>query len=159
MNMTDILDKSNTAFQVIGTTLIGIPALAKILAFVSTKINPVIAVISTIISVVSMFFGNSKEEQEREKQNKLRGNIQNNAIPNIINKLEPTIENALKDISDTFFKEIEFSINQEKDELIKSLNMAKNEKEEYMDDIKIRTKEFEKAIEKLSDLKNKLINI
>lgn len=156
MDISNIVDKSNTALQVVGTTLIGIPSLAKILTFVSTKINPVITVLSTIINVVSMFFGNSKEDQEREKQNKLRDNIKNSAIPNIINKLDPTINNALRDISDNFFKELEASINAQKDELIESLNSAKNEKKEYLDDIKSQTKDFEDSIERLNGFKNKL---
>ncbi len=164
-NISDLIEKStenlNTLSALIQSTplLLKIPALANLLKFISTKMNPAIAVISTIVTIVNTFFGKSKEEQEKEARDKMKENIKSTVIPQIIMQLQPTITNALTEIQNEFFKEIEKSINEQKENLIGSLTQAKEEKEKYKNEIRSRIKEFKEVIKKLDSCYAKTLQI
>jgi len=161
-DISSFISKSDMAIEVISTTiksssiLLNIPALTSLIKFLGTKLNPILAVISTLVSIASIFMGKSKEQQEREAYEQKRDNIKNNIIPQIIMELKPTLNDALSNIKDEFFKELENSIEKQKNELIASLNMAKDEKEKYKDEIKSKIEEFEYLIKKLKNLYSKI---
>ncbi len=159
-DILDFTDKSKTAIDIILTTTrdLQIPTLLYILRIISTKINPILMIISTIVSVVSMFFGKSKEEQQREARETMKDKILN-AIPSIIAELQPNIISTLDEIKDEFFIEIENSINGQKDELISSLNRAKDEKEIYKSDFKKQIDSFDILIERVDNSKQRLLEI
>ena len=156
VDMSDFLDKGKSTIDMISYVveqtplLLKIPILANILKFILTKVNPIITVISTIVGIASMFFGKSKEEQERENYEQIRYNIQHNTIPEIIVNLEPTIIEILNEIKKEFFMELENSINKQKEELINSLNQAKEEKEKYKNEIINKINDFENLINKFN---------
>jgi GTP-binding protein EngB required for normal cell division len=168
VDISDFLDKGKSAIDMVSDIikhtplLLQIPALAKLLKILMTKINPIVAIISTIVSIASTFFGKSKEEQEREAHEQMRHNIKNHTIPEIIINLESTIIDILETIKEEFFIEIEKSINQQKEELLSSLNMAKEEKERYkseinkkIDDFKSLISQFNDSIERVTMIKQK----
>lgn len=164
-NISDLIEKSNSALNVLDTLikssplLLKIPVLANLLKIISTKIHPAIAVISTLVSIVSTFFWKSKEEQEKVAKEKMKENIKSNVIPQIVMQLQPTITNALTEIQNNFFKEIEKSINEQKENLIDSLNQAKEEKKKYKNEIKTKVEDFEKIIEELNTCHNEVIKL
>jgi len=164
-NISSFISKSDIAIGIMTTTikasstLVKIPALASLITFLSTKLNPVLAVISTLVSIASMFMGKSKEEQDREAYQQKINNIKNNIIPKVIMELRPTLSEALSNIQKEFFKELENSIDKQKNELIASLNMAKDEKEKYKDDIKSQVKNFEHLMERFKNIYSKVISL
>ena len=113
VDISDFLDKGKSTIDMVSDIikhtplLLQIPALANILKFILTKVNPIITVISTIVSVASTFFGKSKEEQEKEAQEQMRNTIKNRTIPEIIMNLESTIIDTLEKIKEEFFMELE----------------------------------------------------
>ncbi len=164
-DISSFINKSDMAIEVISTTikassiLLKIPALASLLGFLSSKLKPILDVVSTLVSIASMFMGKSKEQQEKEAYQQKINNIKNNIIPKIVMELRPTLNEALSKIQKEFFKELENSINKQKNDLIASLNMAKEEKEKYKDDIKSQVENFEYLIEKFYDFYNKIERI
>jgi len=154
-DISDFIGKSQLAIGVVGELvkntpiLMQIPAIANLVKLVLSRINPVVAVLTTLVGIASTFFGKSKEQKEQEEREQMRSNIQNSTIPSIVRELEPTVHDALNRIKDEFFVEIEASINKQKDELIASLTQAKEEKEKYKDEIESKVKSFEELIEKL----------
>ena len=154
-DISDFIGKSQLAIGVVGELvkntpiLMQIPAIANLVKLVLSRINPVVAVLTTLVGIASTFFGKSKEQKEQEEREQMRSNIQNSTIPSIVRELEPTVHDALNRIKDEFFVQIETSINKQKDELIASLTQAKEEKEKYKDEIESKVKSFEELIEKL----------
>ena len=154
-DISDFIGKGQLAIGVVGELvkntpiLMQIPAIANLVKLVLSRINPVVAVLTTLVGIASTFFGKSKEQKEQEEREQMRSNIQNSTIPSIVRELEPTVHDALNRIKDEFFVEIEASINKQKDELIASLTQAKEEKEKYKDEIESKVKSFEELIEKL----------
>jgi len=157
VDISDFLDKGKSAIDMVSDIikhtplLLQIPALAKLLKILMTKINPIVTIISTIVSIASTFFGKSKEEQEREAHEQMRHSIKNHTIPEVIMNLESTIIDVLETIKEEFFIEIEKSINQQKEELLSSLNMAKEEKERYKNEINSKIDDFENLIRQFND--------
>jgi len=145
--INDSLSSIKNSIEVVNDTLsktellLKIPAIATILKFISTRLNPIVATISAVVTIISSLFGKSKEEQEREEYQRMRDNIRNQTIPAIIIAIRPTIEDILKSTKKKFFKEVEDSINAQKEELIQSLEKAKEEKEKLLNNETTQTRD------------------
>jgi len=154
-DISEFFDKSMTTLTAVGEVvkeaplLLKIPMLANILNFVLTKVNPLVLSISAVVAVINAYFGKSKEEKEQEAYEQMRENIKNNVIPNIIIQLQETIEELLDNTKEEFFKAIEESIEVQKNELLNSIEKAKEEKEMYKDKINKKLEEFNQVIETL----------
>lgn len=163
-DISDFIDKSQTALDIVSTTikttplLLKIPTLMYILDIIKKKVNPILYIILTIVSVASTFFGKSKEEQKRQNQDIMRDKILN-AIPSIAVELQPNIVNTLNNIKDEFFTEIVNSINEQKDALTTSLNRAKEEKKIYKSDFKGQIDSFNTLIGRINDFKQRLLKV
>jgi GTP-binding protein EngB required for normal cell division len=159
------LNQTKSTFDTLTTTLektskiLNIPVLDTLLKFILTKLNPIISTISSVLDIISSIFGKSEEEKEKEEYEKLRENIKNRTIPEIIKNIKPSIRNILDETKENFFKEIEKSINKQKEELIASLNKAKEEKEKYKNEIENKLKSFENDIEKLEAINQKVLKM
>lgn len=165
VNIPNILDKSqsviNVATDIFKHTpiLLKIPLLVNIFKFLVTKVNPVVTALSAIVALVSGFFEKSKEEQEREAYENMKRHIKESVIPEIIYKIRPNVIDVLEEVKEGFFKEIESSINQQKKELVASLNKAKEEKERYKSNIKAKINSFDNTIDILVKEKEKIFGL
>jgi GTP-binding protein EngB required for normal cell division len=165
VNIPNILDKSqsviNVATDIFKHTpiLLKIPLLVNIFKFLVTKVNPVVTALSAIVALVSGFFEKSKEEQEREAYENMKRHIKESVIQEIIYKIRPNVIDVLEEVKEGFFKEIESSINQQKKELVASLNKAKEEKERYKSNIKAKINSFDNTIDILVKEKEKIFGL
>jgi hypothetical protein len=154
-------NSTQVAIDIISTTikttpiLLKIPTLIYILEIITTKINPILLIISTVVSVVSLFLGKSKATQKEERRENIREKILD-SIPNILIELQPTVLSTLEEIKEDFFKEIESSIDNQKDELIASLDRVKKERDIYKNNIQEQIKTFDILIEKIKKSKERV---
>jgi GTPase SAR1 family protein len=118
------------------------------------KLNPILAVVTTVVTLISSLFGGeSKEDKqanaEAEREREVRDQLLNRIIPSIPSQISPSIEESINEVKDNFFAQLEKDFSSKIDDIEKSLQTAKAELEALKDEVEKKREDFIKLISKL----------
>ena len=112
---------------------------------VAPWIELIIVFLPDILKLFGIIGGNSKQEKVKEK-------VENNIIPQVVDKLRPEVEKSLEVIKNDFMNELMKDIQSKKSDLENGLNKAIQMKE-------MKTEEFESKIEEMKNDIEELMKI
>lgn len=119
--------------------------LAIMTSVVAPWIELIIVFLPDILKLFGIIGGNSKQEKVKEK-------VENNIIPQVVDKLRPEVEKSLEVIKNDFMNELMKDIQSKKSDLENGLNKAIQMKE-------MKTEEFESKIEEMKNDIEELMKI